>query len=327
MIGYMFIKILKEDDGERKLWRQEKRQDFGWSVEGARDIKAFWLPHVTFVDPEQHINGNISASTADILLSKIASYPNEITVTRDFINALSVGGYVKAFRIDDSGGGYLVVLAASLTSFHRIGYECSPNEDRLEETIKKALANATEAIRSNRTETLKSIVNEYPEILYLKDNQGDTPAIVAVRNRSVGCLRCIAEKAPETFGITTLYGATPAIIAANNELIDCLKIIADKTPKTLAIADNRGVTPAMCAVSKCDIECLKIIAGKAPETFLTANKNGETPATVAAFKGSVECLQIIAEKVPQTLAIANKDGWTPAIAAAWKRSIDCINYR
>src|SRR5580658_8338661 len=95
-------------------WRRERRQDFGWSVEGERDIKAFWLPEVALVGSESSTSGYLGAGTAGILRSKIAGYSAEITVSDDFIAALSRGRSVKAFRVStELGGGYLIVLPAS----------------------------------------------------------------------------------------------------------------------------------------------------------------------------------------------------------------------
>src|SRR5207249_4437253 len=39
-------------DTMNNQWRQEKRGDFGWSsIDGATEIKAFWLAHAEFADP------------------------------------------------------------------------------------------------------------------------------------------------------------------------------------------------------------------------------------------------------------------------------------
>lgn len=93
-------------------WRQEKRGDFGWSVESKSDIKAFWLKNAVFANPDDKVSGKISDSTARILEEKIAEYSAEVTAHSNF-SSPNYAGKLTAFAIsDDLGGGYLIVDAS-----------------------------------------------------------------------------------------------------------------------------------------------------------------------------------------------------------------------
>src|SRR5690242_11024553 len=105
-------------------WRAEKRGNFGWYVDGTRDVKAFWLPEVVLLDPDS-IHGVIAPITADLLRKRVAEHASELTPDpKNFEPALAEGGFFKAFRVSEAlGGGYMVVLPASLSNFHTIAFE------------------------------------------------------------------------------------------------------------------------------------------------------------------------------------------------------------
>jgi uncharacterized protein (TIGR02145 family) len=104
-------------------WRQEKRGDFGWSVEGGTEIKAFWLANATFADPSAKVSGKIAESTAKILAEKVVEYSVEISPILKFASALH-SGELTAFSVaDNMGGGYLIVLPGSQLNFQTLGTE------------------------------------------------------------------------------------------------------------------------------------------------------------------------------------------------------------
>ena len=104
-------------------WRQEKRGDFGWSVEGSSDIKAFWLSHVDFADPNTEVIGKISDATAKVLVRKIAEHAGEITPGPRLVHALQ-SGLLEGFKVSDElGGGCRIVLTAGLINFLTLAKE------------------------------------------------------------------------------------------------------------------------------------------------------------------------------------------------------------
>lgn len=104
-------------------WRQEKRGDFGWSVEGATEIKAFWLANVAFTDPDASVSGKITESTARVLEEKVAEHAVEITPHPNLSLAMRHGA-LTAFAIADRlGGGYFIVFSGSQMGFQTIGRE------------------------------------------------------------------------------------------------------------------------------------------------------------------------------------------------------------
>lgn len=104
-------------------WRQEKRGEFGWSVEGADEIKAFWLANAAFADPSAKASGTISESTARILKEKVAEHAVEVSPRLNFASAIH-SGELTAFSIADNiGGGYLIVFPDGGSNFHTIGME------------------------------------------------------------------------------------------------------------------------------------------------------------------------------------------------------------
>jgi len=107
-------------------WRNEKRDDFGWSVEGATEIKALWLAQAEFADPAATASGKISESTAKTIEQKLAEHAAEITPEPSLDSALHSGSLTAFSIADHVGGGYLIVLAAGLMSFQTIATEGGP---------------------------------------------------------------------------------------------------------------------------------------------------------------------------------------------------------
>ncbi len=104
-------------------WRQEKRGDFGWSVEGATEIKAFWLANAVLADPDAKATGKVADSTAEMLKQKVTEHATEITPHANFASAVGSGS-LTAFAISEElGGGYLIVFPAGLLSFQVLATE------------------------------------------------------------------------------------------------------------------------------------------------------------------------------------------------------------
>ncbi|GAB5535548.1 MAG: hypothetical protein Rubg2KO_17970 [Rubricoccaceae bacterium] len=104
-------------------WRNEKRGDFGWSVEGSTEIKALWLAQADFADPAATASGKISEATGKALEQKLAEHAAEITPKPTLDSALHSGALTAFAIADDVGGGYLIVLAVGLMSFETIATE------------------------------------------------------------------------------------------------------------------------------------------------------------------------------------------------------------
>jgi hypothetical protein len=161
----------------------------------------------------------------------------------------------------------------------------------MEKTAKKAFQDAVEAINSDRTEDLKTIINKSSQVLFLQDDTLGTLAIVAVNGNHLESLKIIAEKAPSALAITDKFGNTPAIKAANDDGFECFKIIAKAAPGTLYIANGEiwgKWTPALKAAFDGSIKCLEIIAEIAPETLFMRARGGTMPNSYLDLRYSEE---------------------------------------
>lgn len=135
-------------------WRQEKRGDFGWSVEGAAEIKAFWLAKAAFADPDAKVSGKIAVSTARMLEQKVAEHAAEITPHPNLSSAIRSGS-LTAFGIADKlGGGYLIVFPAGLMNFQTLGTEGrapSPRPASKQGSSENRSSTAPSAVATSRT--------------------------------------------------------------------------------------------------------------------------------------------------------------------------------
>jgi hypothetical protein len=113
--------------------RNERRGDFGWSVEGSSEIKAFWLAHVEFADPTTKVSGKISDSTAKALERMVADHADEV-IPRPNLAAAVLSGSLKAFAVSENlGGGYLIVFASGIMNFVTIATERTSSTPAAEE--------------------------------------------------------------------------------------------------------------------------------------------------------------------------------------------------
>lgn len=101
-------------------WNLEKRNNFGWYLEGQNEIKAFWLPEVEFANPESTVSGNISESTVKILEDKLFNYSISLTPQTHLFSAIASNS-LMAFKLSEElGGGFMIVLPVGLTNFQTI---------------------------------------------------------------------------------------------------------------------------------------------------------------------------------------------------------------
>lgn len=104
-------------------WRQEKRGDFGWSVEEAAEIKALWLAKAEFADPNKKVSGKISKSTSWLLVRKLAKHAADIKPHFNLAWGLCCGSLMAFTMADTLGGGFLIVLPDSPMNFQTIAIE------------------------------------------------------------------------------------------------------------------------------------------------------------------------------------------------------------
>lgn len=215
---------------------------------------------------------------------------------------------------------------------------------------------------SGDTVEFKNIVFQYPETLYMANENGFLSSYSAAKSgnyeilnvfaeidpyllslhediaiwaagilrkddssKFTKCIRILSQYAPTTLSyVDEQTKFTAALITSSDKNGgERLKIISEVAPKTISMPDKDGKYPSQNAASCGCAESLKIISEIAPETLSLGNNSWETPANLAARNGYIGCLKIIAEVAPKSFLIANKDGVNPILHAASHGHKEC----
>ncbi|KAL5716419.1 hypothetical protein ACHQM5_018114 [Ranunculus cassubicifolius] len=116
-----------------------------------------------------------------------------------------------------------------------------------------------------------------------RNHQGDSLFFVAVRQGHLNCCEVISKTCPELLYIANQNGDSPLHMATSNGNYEIVKLLleADTTKELLRMKDNHNKTALHYAVEGNHLENVKLLVEADPTFSYPKNQDGETPLTIA----------------------------------------------
>ncbi|MBK7446236.1 MAG: hypothetical protein IPJ45_09485 [Ignavibacteria bacterium] len=115
-------------------WNLEKRNNFGWYLEGQNEVKAIWMPIVMF---ESAKSKRIHEITRELLMKKLLEYSSDIIPGQNLLSAIYSDEIIVSNVSENLGGGFMIVLPSGVTNFQTIANKRAPQTLNDKESFNK----------------------------------------------------------------------------------------------------------------------------------------------------------------------------------------------
>ncbi|MDX1916798.1 MAG: ankyrin repeat domain-containing protein [Rickettsiaceae bacterium] len=136
----------------------------------------------------------------------------------------------------------------------------------------------TDAIRRRKTETVKKLLDESPELLNSTDKEGNTPLHIAAKYNKGAIAKYLIQKKPELVDAQNNNGDTVAHIAFKLSATNVIKYLIGENKGNWNITNQEGDTPWQTYIK------YYIGIGKNPPI----RTNSEMPSVMAPFIGEAK---------------------------------------
>lgn len=169
-------------------------------------------------------------------------------------------------------------------------------------------------------ETLKLIVEAYPEALQVPDDGGLLPLHVAAGTLHLPLLSYLVHMCPSTITATTHQGQIPmhfALLRFGRDNVPALRFFLGLWPDAVRHHDSTGNLPLHVATRSCCIESVRHLLAQYPEAVKTQNAEGNIPLHVATSTTfAYDIAYLFLELYPEAVKVRNAHGKLPVHAAA-----------
>ncbi|EMG49142.1 NAS6 Probable 26S proteasome regulatory subunit p28 [Candida maltosa Xu316] len=171
-----------------------------------------------------------------------------------------------------------------------------------------------DAINQGNILLAKKLIDEYPNQLYQKDEDGRIPLSIAISSNNSDLVEYILSKTPKNIDIDDYvddsgFAATHIAASIGNALIFNRLMRLDPTPD-VNLKTNIGTTCLHLAISKNHYEIVKELVETYKANARVQDRLGNTPLHRAAAIGSQPIVKLLVEKGKVGVNAKNKDGLT-----------------
>ena len=171
---------------------------------------------------------------------------------------------------------------------------------------------------------VKHLVENYIELLTMRDNEGITPLHTAGWSGSVELVEYLISQQchvldKDSCGRTILHNACDG-----GKLI-LVKHLVGNYPSLLTLRDNEGLTPLHTAGWSGSVELVEYLITQHCDV-LDKDSNGRTILNIACNGGKLTLVKHLVEQYPSLLHMGDNEGLTPLHTAGWSGSVELVEY-
>ena len=174
------------------------------------------------------------------------------------------------------------------------------------------------SIRTYGVDIVKLVYNSFPEAIYMKDNDGDTPLrlardvsgdeLVSFFEFQLEFVRQATEVVvPDDTGRLPLHRA----ILRRDVPVGTIKLMVAANPISARARDAKGLTPLHIACEIDDVEAVKYLIEQGKEALEIQDLGGNFPLHHACFAGLINVVKFILDQTDHGVSIRNTNGKFP----------------
>ena len=182
------------------------------------------------------------------------------------------------------------------------------------------------ACQEGKLELVQYLVENYPDMLTIRDKEGQSPLLVIGYSGSVELVKYLISKGFAVYdkdndGRNLLQ----LQIACYNGKLELVQYLVESYPDMLTIRDNSGKSPFLKAGFSGSVELVKYLISRGCNRFEIDNR-GWTILHFACQEGKLELVQYLVENYQDMLTIRNKIGQSPFIVTGFSGSVELVKY-
>ena len=180
------------------------------------------------------------------------------------------------------------------------------------------------ACEKGKLTLIKHLVENYPALLALEDNEGATPLHIAGLSGSVELTEYLISRQCDVLGSDS-DGWTILHFACEKGKLTLVKHLVENYPALLTLEDNEGATPLHMAGLSGSVELIEYLISRQCDVLGT-DSDGWTILHFACEKGKLTLVKHLVENYPALLTLEDNEGATPLHMAGYSGSVELIEY-
>ena len=180
------------------------------------------------------------------------------------------------------------------------------------------------AFEEGKLMIVKHLVENYTDLLKMRDTAGQTPLLISGCSASVELVDYLISMKCDVFdkdnsGRTILHSA-----CYSGNLI-LVKHLVDNYSALLTIKDERGITPLHAAAMSDSVDLVDYLISRQCDV-LGRDKSGRTILHIACTWGKLTLTKHLAKNYPSLLTMSDNAGQTPVNTARSSGSVNLLDY-
>ena len=234
-----------------------------------------------------------------------------------------VENYSDMLTIRDNAGRSPYVVAGYSGSVELVNYLTSKGCDVMEKSSNgwTVLHNAC---KEGKLELVQHLVENYPDMLTIRDKAGKTPYLATGFSGSVELVKFLISRGcdvrdKDSEGWTVLHNA------CDKGKLELTQYFVEKYSDLLTIRDKTGRSPHLVAGYSGSVELVKFLISRGCDVK-DKDSNGQTVLHKACNKGKLELAQYLVENHSDMLTIRDKAGQSPYLTVGFSGSVELVKF-
>ncbi|XP_062593371.1 ankyrin-2-like [Saccostrea cucullata] len=177
---------------------------------------------------------------------------------------------------------------------------------------------------NSKIDMCKYLVNTYPDLLNVTDNNGQNALHDAAWSGNVEILKFLLDKGSD-INSARKDGKTVLHLCCLNSKIDMCKYLVNTYPFLLDVTDIDGGNALHDAAWSCNVEILKFLLGKGLDIKCTRN-DGSTVLHLCCLNSKIDMCKYLVNTYPFLLDVTDNNGQNALHDAAWSGNVEILKF-
>ena len=175
-----------------------------------------------------------------------------------------------------------------------------------------------------KLELVQYLVDNYPDMLTIRDEEGQSPFLQTGFSGSVEVVKYLMSRGCDVYDKGS-SGRTVLHNACNKGKLELVQYLVDNHPDMLTIRDKTGQSPFILTGFSGSVELVKYLISRGCDVY-DKDSSGRTVLHHACQEGKLELVQYLVDNYSEMLTIRYKTGISPFLQTGFSGSVELVKY-
>ena len=180
------------------------------------------------------------------------------------------------------------------------------------------------ACQEGELELVQYLVDNYPDLLTIRDKAGQSPFLLTGFSGSVELVKYLISRGCDVYDKDS-SGRTVLHKACQEGKLELVQYLVDNYPDMLTIRENKEQSPFLLTGFSGSVELVKYLISRGCDVY-DKDSSGRTVLHNACDKGQLELVQYLVDNYPDILTIRDKTGQSPFLLSGFSGSVELVKY-